>query len=441
MKHIYFFLSILLVCTSCTQKKTPAREFLRGGDISSLTYLENSGVQFADAQGTVYPDVLDLLQAQGVNCVRLRLYNNPGTPVEYREGNDMYRFRTVISPEAGRPAGGYQGQEDILSLARRAKAHGMQICLTFHLSDFWSHAGLQLIPANWAHITDNEVLADSVYAFVSSFMQLMQAQNTLPEIVSIGNESNGGILFGYTYMDGDVYHPETAVPYGGHYSNEAGMRRLFGSAAKAIREVAPEAQIAIHLNGAHAQNMQAYKWLLPMINPADFDVIAGSYYPYWAHEQKAEDDTPATMGEWAKQIWEAFHKPVLIMETGYAWTQYRPAERYGGDYEGQLHLNGSYNEATPEGQRRFIEQMHSVIDADEHILGYLYWDPILVEQKHDGQWLPIGWVDDGNNDVGNTTWFDYEGKALPILDAIRLHDVQGSEQTLQHGYRHTELQG
>lgn len=148
MKHIYFFLSILLVCTSCTQKKTPAREFLRGGDISSLTYLENSGVQFADAQGTVYPDVLDLLQAQGVNCVRLRLYNNPGTPVEYREGNDMYRFRTVISPEAGRPAGGYQGQEDILSLARRAKAHGMQICLTFHLSDFWSHAGLQLIPAN-----------------------------------------------------------------------------------------------------------------------------------------------------------------------------------------------------------------------------------------------------------------------------------------------------
>ena len=332
MKHIYFFLSILLVCTSCTQKKTPAREFLRGGDISSLTYLENSGVQFADAQGTVYPDVLDLLQAQGVNCVRLRLYNNPGTPVEYREGNDMYRFRTVISPEAGRPAGGYQGQEDILSLARRAKAHGMQICLTFHLSDFWSHAGLQLIPANWAHITDNEVLADSVYAFVSSFMQLMQAQNTLPEIVSIGNESNGGILFGYTYMDGDVYHPETAVPYGGHYSNEAGMRRLFGSAAKAIREVAPEAQIAIHLNGAHAQNMQAYKWLLPMINPADFDVIAGSYYPYWAHEQKAEDDTPATMGEWAKQIWEAFHKPVLIMETGYAWTQYRPAERYGGDY-------------------------------------------------------------------------------------------------------------
>ena len=38
MKHIYFFLSILLVCTSCTQKKkTPAREYLRGGDISSLT--------------------------------------------------------------------------------------------------------------------------------------------------------------------------------------------------------------------------------------------------------------------------------------------------------------------------------------------------------------------------------------------------------------------
>ena len=424
MKNIYLSLFVLLLYASCAQKQMPARDFLCGGDISSLTYLENSGVRYADAEGTVYPDVLDLLKSKGVNCIRLRLYNNPGTWVEYREGEDMYRFRTVVTPEAGRPAGGYQGQEDILGLARRAKAHGMQICLTFHLSDFWSHAGLQLIPANWASIADNEVLADSVYTFVRGFMLRMQAQQTLPAIVSIGNESNGGILFGYTYMDGDVYHPETALPYGGHYSNAAGMRRLFSSAAKAIREVAPETQIAVHLNGAHAQNMQAYTWLLPMIAPEDFDIIAGSYYPYWAHEQHATDDTPATMGEWAKQIWATFHKPVLIMETGYAWTPYRPAGRYGGEYEGQLHRNGSYNEATPEGQRRFIEQLHSVIDADEHILGYLYWDPILVEQQRDGEWLPIGWVEDGNNDVGNTTWFDYEGKALPILDAILEHSMR-----------------
>ena len=171
----------------------PARDFLCGGDISSLTYLENSGVRYADAEGTVYPDVLDLLKSKGVNCIRLRLYNNPGTWVEYREGEEMYRFRTVVTPEAGRPAGGYQGQEDILGLARRAKAHGMQICPTFHLSDFWSHAGLQLIPANWASIADNEVLADSVYTFVRGFMLRMQAQQTLPAIVSIGNESNGGI--------------------------------------------------------------------------------------------------------------------------------------------------------------------------------------------------------------------------------------------------------
>ena len=81
--------------------------------------------------------------------------------------------------------------------------------------------------------------------------------------------------------------------------------------------------------------------------------------------------------------------------------------------------------------------MHSVIDADEHILGYLYWDPILVEQKHDGQWLPIGWVEDGNNDVGNTTWFDYEGKALPILDAIRLHAEQAHASQSDH-YTQTE---
>ena len=43
----------------------------------------------------------------------------------------------------------------------------------------------------------------------------------------------------------------------------------------------------------------------------------------------------------------------------------------------------------------------------------------MVEQKVNGSWIKTGWVQGGENQVGNTTWFDYSGKALPVFEAIK----------------------
>ena len=117
------------------------------------------------------------------------------------------------------------------------------------------------------------------------------------------------------------------------------------------------------------------------------------------------------------------------MEVGYSWDTYRCPERNGGNYLGQLELNGSYNEATPEGQKSFMEALHTALASDENILGYLYWDPIFVDQKVNGKWIGTCWAEKYSgsgttwwydaNVISNTTWFDYQGKALPVLDAIK----------------------
>ena len=161
-------------------------------------------------------------------------------------------------------------------------------------------------------------------------------------------------------------------------------------------------------------------------NNLDYDIIGTSYYPYWTNQK------PTMLTSLANTMYSRYGKETLIMEVGYSWTQYRPSGRYGGNYEGQLHLNGtSYNEASETGQKSFMQELQTVIKSNSHILGYLYWDPVMVEQKVKNSWIKSTWAfkksgskwyEDGNM-VGNTTWFDYEGKALSVFEAIK-EDMQ-----------------
>ena len=50
--------------------------FARGVDISALTALEKSGIQFRYLDGS-QGDMFDILSGAGVNYVRIRIWNNP----------------------------------------------------------------------------------------------------------------------------------------------------------------------------------------------------------------------------------------------------------------------------------------------------------------------------------------------------------------------------
>lgn len=401
-------------------------DYLRGGDISMLNYVESFGAKFKHADGTE-DDPLDIMQENGCNIVRLRLYNNPGQEISYTKNATSYSYKL--------PAG-YLDETDVLSLARRAKAHNMKIELTFHYSDFWSNGEIQFKPSDWTGYNFNE-LKQAVYDYTYAFLQRMNAQGTAPDYVSLGNEIQAGLLFG---------HVNSVNSVNGYCSNMANVAALLAQGSAAVRAACPNAKVVIHLtmseDSGSKTNASTYKWFFDAMknNSLDYDIIGASYYPYWTNQK------PSYLNSFVNTLYNDYGKDVLIMEVGYSWTQYRPSGRYGGSYEGQLHLNGTaYNEASKAGQKSFMQELQAVVKSNEHILGYLYWDPVMLEQQVNSSWIKTAWAlkkdgsnwwEDGNM-VGNTTLFDYEGKALPVFEAIAEDAVNVPDNVIISGTSYT----
>ena len=401
-------------------------DYLRGGDISMLNYVESFGAKFKHADGTE-DDPLDIMQENGCNIVRLRLYNNPGQEISYTKSGSSYTYKL--------PAG-YLDETDVLSLARRAKAHNMKIELTFHYSDFWSNGEIQFKPSDWTGYNFNE-LKQAVYDYTYAFLQKMNAQGTAPDYVSLGNEIQAGLLFG---------HVSSVNSVNGYCSNMTNVAALLAQGSAAVRAACPNAKVVIHLtmseDNEYTTNASTYKWFFDAMrdNSLDYDIIGASYYPYWTNQK------PSYLNSFVNTLYDNYGKDVLIMEVGYSWTQYRPYGRYNGNHEGQLHMNGSvYNEASQEGQKSFMQELQTVIKNNSHILGYLYWDPVMLEQQVNSSWIKTAWAfrkdgsnwwEDGNL-VGNTTLFDYEGKALPVFEAIAEDAVSVPDNVIISGTSYT----
>lgn len=346
---------------------------LKGGDISELTYLEQNGARWYDNRQE--KDCIELLKDNGFNIVRLRLYNDPGNP-DYSPSNRL-------------PAG-IQNEEDILRLAKRAKDAGLQIQLTFHYSDYWTNGEDQNKPHEWEGLTFEE-MKQALYDFTFGFMTRMAAQGTTPEFVSLGNESQAGML----YPDGNCTD---------------GMPRLcelYNAGYEAVKAVAPESKVIIHSNAAG--DREQYNWYFGELQDrgVKYDVIGASYYPFFTDKKAAE------IREWADYIAEKFDKDILLMEVGYAWNPTLPDGKTG-----QLGHNGPYPEMTKPGQKNFMLELMDEIKKSENcrILGLLYWDPIFIECGD------LGWELGADNVVSNTTLFDFDGNALEVFDAFKYNN-------------------
>ena len=382
MNKTTLILAVLLTATCCgKQPANPGRTenlikdsegdkaevLLKGGDISVLTLVEQKGGKYyLDGKEN---DCVKILASQGFNIVRLRLYNDPGNP-SYDPSKQMY---TGIEDEA-----------DILNLAKRAKAEGLQIELTFHYSDYWTNGGTQVKPHDWSSLSYAD-LKTAVYDYTKAFLQKMVAQKTTPEYVSLGNEIQGGLL----YPDGSMDNPQKTA-------------ELFSAGAKAVREICPDAKIVIHLDDAG--NVDKYKWFFGEMkkNNLDYDIIGASYYPFWTNKNVAQ------LTAWANVIGPLFGKKILIMETGYAWNETLPS-----GWKGQIQHNGPYNDMTKAGQKAFMEELFTAIASSDWMIGDLYWDPIFIPAGD------AGWIPGGPNVVSNTALFDFEGNALEVFDAYK----------------------
>jgi len=424
-----------MIAAACIMTSTAyASDFYRGGDITELNYIESLGGKYYDAAGNER-DALDILSEAGMNMARVRLTNSPGKG----HGDGTYYL----------PAG-FQDEADCLKLAKRAKEHGMAIQFTFNYSDYWSNGMRQIIPADWVEqirtdtgydIEDADFLnsmteeqrADIiarletiVYDYTKDIMKKLQAQGTVPEYVSLGNEIRGGMLFPFanTYdasmnrgrmelvFDEDVAKDDIHCP-----EDWDSLAKFINAGYRAVKEVAPETGVIIHLDDG--SKVGAFTWWLDKFDAAGgkYDIIGASYYPSWS------GNTIETCVDFCNEISEKYGKDIMIMETGFNWS---PTIKNGSG--GQLVDIDAYKDVFPPTQEGHYGYMKALFEGlrsvrNDRVLGALYWDPLMIHVENDKGENLSGWAyretDDGvePNIVENTTLFDFDGRAIRSLDA------------------------
>lgn len=357
-------------------------KFLKGGDVSELTYVESKGGKFYDENGNE-KDLFQILKEQGHDIVRLRVYNDPG------KGHGDGRYY--------RPAG-IMDKDDMLKLAVRSKAVGLQIQLSFHYSDYWTNGETHNIPHEWQEAISNlstdadkvTTLKGLLYDYTLEVMQAMKDQGTTPEFVSLGNEMQGGILYPYGRASSITWD---------------NLATFLKEGYRAVKEVSPSSRVILHLDGAGDYDKYNSFFDAAKARGVEYDIIGPSYYPFWTK------NTVQEIVEFCNFISKKYDKDIMIMETGYNWNPTLP-----NGIIGQLNNNGPYLDDTSSqaGQRDFMYELFNGLKSVDNgrVIGDLYWDPIMIAVPD------VGWAIKEEDDkpdlnvVSNTTLFDFDGKTL-----------------------------
>ena len=368
-----------------------ADDFIMGMDVSSVLALEEAGVRYYDFDGTER-DLFAILSDNGVNMIRVRVWNNP-------------------FDENGNGFGG--GSCDIataVEIGKRATAHNMALLVDFHYSDFWADPAKQQSPRAWQGMSVDEK-ADALYAYTHESLTALAEAGVNVGMVQIGNETNGKLC------------DET---------NWKNIAALMSAGSRAVREVFPEAKVALHFaNPETYVNYRKYATMLKSFN-VDYDVFGTSYYPYW-------HGTLDNLKSILTYVKDGFGKDVMVLETSYAYTL------ADGDFHGNtIGEAGGYEAPYPFTVQGQTNHVMNVIRAMNEIggIGVCYWEGAWIPtggdtwEANSAMWekYGTGWassyasvydpVDAGQYFGGcaceNQALFDFDGRALESLKVFRL---------------------
>src|SRR5262249_1304867 len=126
-------------------------------------------------------------------------------------------------------------------------------------------------------------------------------------------------------------------------------------------------------------------------NPADYDVIALSFYP---GPRESLDDLRQSMHD----LIEAYGKDVLIAEVAYPW---KPID--------EPQTENHRWPLSPQGQARFAKDFVNVVRSAPggHGIGFAWWYPEAIPVKGRGIWKE-----------GAMGLFDEKGNALPAMSVF-----------------------
>ncbi len=345
----------------------PEPDFARGFDASYVQRVEANGGAYRAADGTVL-DIFELLAANGVTHIRLRVWNNP--------------------PD------GHCNPAEVLALAARAQAAGLKVLIDFHYSDGWADPGQQTKPAAWQGLSVAE-LNQAIYDFTYEVVKSLVEQGTPPDMVAIGNEIVHGMLWPEGYVD--MSTPRNAA----QWNQFGGFVRAGVAGARAAH---PEARVMIHI--ASAENAEM-RWFFDGLaeQQVDFDLIGLSYYPKW---HGPLERMRANLADMAIR----YRKPVMVVETSYPFTL--DWKDKTGNVIGLPEQLAEGYPASPEGQAAFLQAVFEMTRSvpDGLGAGVFYWG---------GEWIATHAQDDyeAGSPWENQALFDFEGRALPALAVFR----------------------
>ena len=334
----------------------------RGADLSFEPQEEAAGAHFTDSG--VPGSALSILNAHGLNYVRLRLWVNPPS--------------------------GYSDLASDLRMARRIKAAGDKLYLDIHYSDFWADPTHQDIPAAWQG-QDLSQLTTTVQNYTAQVMGAFAAQGTPVDMVSIGNEIRNGILWSVGEVN---WSTDTG------WDNLTTLLKAGISGARSANARGHKLLVMLHFDegGNNADSERFYDHMVSGGVP--FDVIGLSYYPFFhgpLADMRANVDALATR----------YGKQIVIAESQYPWTLANGDST--GNFVWQSNQVSDGYPATPGGQLSFYNDMLSILAQVPNGLGQglFYWEP---------EWIPgVGWEPNAGSPNDNLTLFSFTGQALPSV--------------------------
>ncbi len=274
MKTRLFCSGLLLAAAASLFGAQP--KFWLGADISGVTSDEAHGIFTRNAQGEV-TECTRLMKDLGLDAVRLRVWVNP------KEG--------------------FSSKEDVLVMAKRAKANDMAIMIDFHYSDWWADPGKQNIPEAWKDM-DASGMQQALADHTRETLQLLKDNDIDVKWVQVGNETTHGFLW-------PMARAEENMENYAHFT-QAGY--------DAVKEVYPDATVIVHLDNGYDRKI--YDFIFEGLKQygTKWDMIGMSLYPYWTVQNDPNYTEPLLISNCADNmvyLKEKYGTPVMLVETGY----------------------------------------------------------------------------------------------------------------------------
>lgn len=316
-------------------------DFVKGADVGFLPMQERFGQKFYDNSGNER-ECLDLLQDYGISAVRLRVWVNPKN--------------------------GSNGKEEVLALAKRARAKGMDIMLSFHYSDSWSDPAKQPIPHDWMGHSFEEMKKD-IADHTIEVLTLLKDNDITPRWAQVGNETSNGFLWNPKRdKQGNEIKDErgkSLVEFSmGHIDyNPEQYAGFIRAGYDAVKKVFPETIVIVHLDNGFDPELYDRNLGTILKYGGNFDMIGMSLYPYWAMQSKKEPDAEHTITDCManiRRVSQKFDRDVMIVETGYEVDESRP----------EIMLEGRDN------LKRVIREAKN--ETGGRCRGVFYWEPQCV---------------------------------------------------------------